>query len=237
MKRTYLFLLGLTLALALAGCSTSQTEPFQRPDPTNTIPPLETTSVPITPPTETATIESTAPTSEESKAGAHTALPPEPAADMFGFESLDEALFAGAYDAYFGQKWVASFEDFPRIVLPHINVLGTYEDGGITYYVCDIMYKVHYYDEETKQFDDNAGSLGTPCRIGLIDKGDGTYDVKDRLMPPNGEQYGSVMKEVFGPLDELYQRYTSDNADTLEPIRVFPSSDELWEMYLKAANI
>ena len=83
----------------------------------------------------------------------------------------------------------------------------------------------------------NAGSLGTPYRIGLIDKGDGTYDVKNGLMPPNGEQYGSVMKEVFGPLDELYQQYTSDNADTLEPIRVFPSSDELWEMYLKAANI
>ena len=169
--------------------------------------------------------------------GTDPALPLEPTADMFGFEGLDAALFAGAYDAYFGQKWVASFEDFPRIVLPHINVLGTYEDGGITYYVCDVMYKVHYYDEETKQFDDNAGSLGTPYRIGLIDKGDGTYDVKNGLMPPNGEQYGSVMKEVFGPLDELYQQYTSDNADTLEPIRVFPSSDELWEMYLKASNI
>jgi len=30
--------------------------------------------------------------------------------------------------------------------MPHINVLGTYEDGGITYYVCDIMYKLHYYN-------------------------------------------------------------------------------------------
>jgi len=56
-------------------------------------------------------------------------------------------------------------------------------------------------------------------------------------MPPSGGQYGSVMKEVFGPLNELYQQYTSENADALEPIHVFPTSDDLWGMYLKAANI
>ena len=237
MNRPRLFLLGLTFALALTGCKAPQTGQFQRPDPTGTLPPTETPEAAITQPAETAAAESTTPAPEESNTGADAALPPEPTADMLNLEGLDAALFAGAYEAYFGQEWIASFEDFPRIVLPHINVLGAYEDGGTTYYVCDIMYKLHYYDEETKQFDDNAGSLATPCRIGLIDKGNGAYDLKDGLMPPSGGQYASVTKEVFGPLDELYQQYTSGNADTLEPVRVLPSSDELWEMYLNAAHI
>lgn len=53
MKRTYLFLLGLVLALALAGCSTSKTGQFHKPDPTNTLPPSEAPSAAITKPTET----------------------------------------------------------------------------------------------------------------------------------------------------------------------------------------
>ena len=61
MKRTYLFLLGLVLALALAGCSTSKTGQFHRPDPTNTLPPSEATSAAITQPTETEAMESATP--------------------------------------------------------------------------------------------------------------------------------------------------------------------------------
>lgn len=96
--------------------------------------------------------------------------------------------------------------------------------------------KLLYYDEETERFDDNTGSLATPCRIGLVDNGDGTYTVESGLLPPSGGQYGSVMKEVFGPLDELYQAYTAEGGVGLDAVRSFPSSEELWEMYRKAAN-
>lgn len=227
MKRICLLTLGLTLTLALTGCGTALTEPSQAAQPTPS-PSLE-----IILPSEPASTESLPPAPVESA----PALPPEPAADMFDFEGLDAALFDGAYRAYFDQEWITSFADFPRIVLPHINILGTYEDGGITYYVCDIMYKLHYYDEETKQFDDMAGSLATPCRIGLVDNGDGTYTVESGLLPPSGGQYGSVMKEVFGPLDELYQAYTAEDGVGLDAVRSFPSSEELWEMYREAVNI
>ena len=81
--------------------------------------------------------------------------------------------------------------------MPHINILNTYEDSGITYYVCDI---------QTKQFDDKAGSLATACRIGLTDNGDGTYTVKSGLLPPSGVDCSRVLWEVFDPLDELYQQ-------------------------------
>lgn len=227
MKRICLLTLGLTLTLALTGCRTAPTEPSQAAQPTPS-PSLE-----IILPSEPASTESLPPAPIESA----PALPPEPAADMFDFEGLDAALFDGAYRAYFDQEWITSFADFPRIVLPHINVLGSYADGGITYYVCDIMYKLHYYDEETKRFDDNTGSLATPCRIGLVDNGDGTYTVESGLLPPSGGQYGSVMKEVFGPLDELYQAYTAEGGVELEAVRSFPSSEELWEMYREAVNI
>ena len=90
--------------------------------------------------------------------------------------------------------------------MPHINILNTYEDSGITYYVCDIQSKQHYYDEETKQFDDKAGSLATACRIGLTDNGDGPYTVKSGLLPPSGVDCSRVLWEVFDPLDELYQQ-------------------------------
>lgn len=227
MKRICLLTLGLTLTLALTGCRTAPTEPSQAAQPTPS-PSLE-----IILPSEPASTESLPPASVESA----PALPPEPAADMFDFEGLDAALFDGAYRAYFDQEWITSFADFPRIVLPHINVLGSYADGGITYYVCDIMYKLHYYDEETERFDDNTGSLATPCRIGLVDNGDGTYTVESGLLPPSGGQYGSVMKEVFGPLDELYQAYTAEDGVGLDAVRSFPSSEELWEMYREAVNI
>lgn len=227
MKRIYLLTLGLTLTLVLTGCGAAPTEPSQATQPT----PSPTPKIIL--PSEPASTESLPPAPVESA----PALPPEPAADMFDFEGLDAALFDGAYRAYFDQEWITSFADFPRIVLPHINVLGSYADGGITYYVCDIMYKLHYYDEETKRFDDMAGSLATPCRIGLVDNGDGTYTVESGLLPPSGGQYGSVMKEVFGPLDELYQAYIAEDGVGLDVVRSFPSSEELWEMYRKAANI
>lgn len=227
MKRICLLTLGLTLALALTGCGATPTEPSQA------IPPTLSPTPEIILPSEPVNTESAPPAPVESA----PALPPEPMAAMFRFEGLDAALFDGAYRAYFDPEWITPFADFPRIVLPHINVLGTYEDGGITYYVCDIMYKQHYYDEDTKQFDDKAGSLATACRIGLAGNGDGTYTVESGLLPPSGADYSRVLREVFGPLDELYQQYTSDNAGALTPIRSFPSSEELWEMYRKAANI
>lgn len=227
MKRICLLTLGLTLTLALTGCGTAPTEPSQATQPTPSPTPE------IIRPSEPVNTESAPPAPVESA----PALPPEPTAAMFRFEGLDAALFDGAYRAYFDQEWISSFADFPRIVLPHINVLGTYEDGRITYYVCDIMYKLHYYDEETKRFDDNTGSLATHCRIGLVDNGDGTYTVESGLLPPSGGQYGSVMKEVFGPLDELYQAYTAEDGVGLDAVRSFPSSEELWEMYREAANI
>lgn len=59
------------------------------------------------------------------------ALPPEPTADMFGLEGLDTALFAEAYDTCFGQEQIVSFVDFPRVVLPRVNILGSYEDGDM----------------------------------------------------------------------------------------------------------
>ena len=45
MKRTYLFLLGLTLALALVACAAPSAEPSQTPDPASdgiTLPPEST---------------------------------------------------------------------------------------------------------------------------------------------------------------------------------------------------
>lgn len=31
-----------------------------------------------------------------------------------------------------------------RIVLPQVNVLGSYEDGDVQYYVCDILYQTFH---------------------------------------------------------------------------------------------
>lgn len=89
-------------------------------------------------------------------------LPPEPTAEMFHFEGLNTALFEGSYAAYFAQEYVTSFDDFPRIVIPHVNVLGSYEHDGVLYYVCDIMYKIHYYDTDSGTFEPTVGSLGIP---------------------------------------------------------------------------
>ena len=229
MKRICLLTLGLTLTLALTGCGTAPTEPSQATQPTPS-PSLE-----IILPSEPASTESLPPAPVESA----QALPPEPTADMFGFEGLDAALFDGAYRAFFDQEWVAlsEAEYLRRIVLPQINVLGSYKSGDTQYYVCDILYQTHFYYKITEKFDDNAVPLTMACRIGLTDNGDGTYAVESGLLPPSGADYSRVLREVFGPLDELYQQYTSDNAGTLTPIRSFPSSEELWEMYRKAANI
>lgn len=178
---------------------------------------------------------SNVPVPEESRTPNGT-LPFEPTAQMFHFEGLDAALFEGAYAAYYADEWVTPFVDFPRIVIPHVNVLGTYEDDGVLYYVCDVMYKLHYYNENDGTFDAAVGSLATPCRIGLVDMGNGSFEVKSGLLPPNGAQYGRVMKELFGPLDNLYQKYISEDG-VQEVIRSFPSSDEMWAVYISATEV
>lgn len=213
----------------------SNTNPTEPTEPTEGI--LSSKEVPeeSLQPSEQILTGSNAPALEESTAPNGT-LPSEPTAQMFHFEGLDAALFEGAYAAYYADEWVTPFVDFPRIVIPHVNVLGTYEDDGILYYVCDVMYKQHYYNENDGTFDDAVGSLATPCRIGLVDMGNGSFEVKSGRLPPNGAQYGSVMQELFGPLDNLYRKYISEDG-VQESIRSFPSSDEMWAMYISATGM
>ena len=160
--------------------------------------------------------------------------PVEPTAELLGLDGLDAALFQGAYQAYFGQEYRTTFEDFPRVVLPDVAIYGAYEEDGVQYYVGNVLYHVHYFDNQTGTFEDNAGAVHVPCRIGLRDSG-GAYEVADAMIPPDGAGYYPAVQEIIGPLEELSQAYESGIFVGLTPLYPPLSADGLWTAYTAAA--
>lgn len=160
--------------------------------------------------------------------------PVEPTAELLRLDGLDAALFQGVYQAYFGQGYRTTFEEFPRVVLPNVAIYGTYEEDGVQYYVGNVLYHVHYYDDQTGTFEDNVGAVHVPCRIGLRDSG-GAYEVTDAMIPPDGAGYYPAVQEIIGPLEELSQAYESGIFVGLDPLYPPLSADELWTAYTEAA--
>lgn len=160
--------------------------------------------------------------------------PVEPTAELLGLDGLDAALFQGAYQAYFGQEYRTTFEDFPRVVLPDVAIYGAYEEDGVQYYVGNVLYHVHYFDNQTGTFEDNVGAVHVPCRIGLRDSG-GAYEVADAMIPPDGAGYYPAVQEIIGPLEELSQAYESGIFVGLTPLYPPLSADGLWTAYTAAA--
>ena len=158
--------------------------------------------------------------------------PVEPTPKMLKLDGMEAILFEGAYAAYWSETG-ASFAELPRVVLPYVEIYGTYERDGITYYVGNLMYHIHYYDEEARAYETEPGTIYVPCRIGVTSNGDTGAEYV--LIPPDGNGYYPAVQKIIGPLKELNDAYDSGVFIGLTPLYSLPNLNDMWAAYQQTA--
>ena len=115
------------------------------------------------------------------------------------------------------------------LCLPQVTVVGSYEEGALTRYLCT-LHETYYYDFLLQRGADIGG--GSSYAVFSIEEMDGVYVLRDAAVGGDDMSPGAFFLSQGAP-EELCARLDADSqAGGMEPLLQTPDTEDLFQTYL-----